>query len=233
MKVSIIGLGWFGLALAKELSKENIEIYGTTRTPEKLDELRLLGFITSLLEPNTSPDPDLFNTDYLIFNIPPREEHLSWIKSWPINKYQKIIFISSTSERQVLMEEENWVKSNFAHWLILRFAGLVGPKRHPGKFLAGRKELPGQNWPVNLLHLEDAVGFTKLALNLDLSLETINVLCDEKRSRKEFYSYFSQHLGLTPPEFNQNDNTLKPSIDNSRAKNLYQFKWPIISETSL
>ncbi|MEP6612012.1 MAG: NAD(P)H-binding protein, partial [Mucilaginibacter sp.] len=48
---------------------------------------------------------------------------------------------------------------------ILRFAGLVGPGRHPGRFFAGKKDIPNGRAPVNLIHLNDCIGITTAIIN--------------------------------------------------------------------
>ncbi|HVY54259.1 MAG TPA: SDR family NAD(P)-dependent oxidoreductase, partial [Thermodesulfobacteriota bacterium] len=40
---------------------------------------------------------------------------------------------------------------------IVRFGGLIGYDRMPGKFLAGRKDIQGGGSPVNLIHRDDCV----------------------------------------------------------------------------
>jgi nucleoside-diphosphate-sugar epimerase len=233
MKVSIIGFGWFGFPLALTLKKHGHFVIGTTRNEDKKNSFHHIGLDVELLNEGQRPDSQLFHTDCLILNIPPRDHHLEWYRSWEINPDQKIIFISSTSERNPLPAQEEWVKSSFKNWVILRFGGLVGPNRHPGKFLAGKENLPGQLWPVNMLHLDDAIGFTNSVLEKNITNETISVVCDDHRTREDFYSYFSKVLNLKIPEFDKSDLSTKNSINNDRAKELYQFKWPIISEKSL
>lgn len=40
---------------------------------------------------------------------------------------------------------------------ILRLAGLVGPGRHAGRFLSGKKQVKGAHQSVNLVHLDDVI----------------------------------------------------------------------------
>ena len=42
---------------------------------------------------------------------------------------------------------------------VIRFGGLVGPRRHPGRFFAGKKDMPNGLSPVNFIHLDDCVGY--------------------------------------------------------------------------
>ncbi len=124
-------------------------------------------------------------------------------------------------------------KKFFSDWLILRFGGLVGPKRNPGRFLSGKTELPGKLWPVNLIHLDDAIGFTIKAMELNLKHEVINVVSDESHNREEFYSKASELLSLEKPHFDQKDLSIREKISNERLKSLYGLKWPTIFGKSL
>jgi len=233
MKVSILGCGWFGEPLGKAIKTQGHEVHGSTRSLDKKNELEKYDFSIEILNYPKLPSKDLLSSDFIILNIPPREEHLSWFKSWPWEKRSKIIFISSTSGRDILLEQEEWIKSFFPNWLILRFGGLVGPKRNPGRFLAGRKDLPGKLWPVNLIHLVDAIGFTMKAMELNLKHEVIHVVSDEAHNREEFYTNASELLSLEKPYFDQNDLSNREKISNERLKSLYELKWPTIFGKSL
>lgn len=43
-------------------------------------------------------------------------------------------------------------------WIFCGWRGLVGPGRHPGRFLAGKQGLPGGGQGVNLVHLADVIS---------------------------------------------------------------------------
>ena len=47
-KISIIGLGWLGLALAKKCRSAGMQVYGTTTTKEKYKKLRSSGIVASV-----------------------------------------------------------------------------------------------------------------------------------------------------------------------------------------
>ena len=88
-----------------------------------------------------------------------------------------ILFVSSTSvydgsEGRVTEDTPLSAQGGSGHALIaaerlladavptlttIRFSGLVGGDRHPGRFLAGRKEVPNPGHPVNLIHQADCV----------------------------------------------------------------------------
>lgn len=112
--VSIVGVGWLGLPLARKLISAGYKVKGSVTTSEKKELLqqaaiwpfRLVLSAESILLDN----PGLFDTDILIVSVPPRrvpdiEElfpaqigHL--IRRIEQSEIKKVIFISSTSVYQ-------------------------------------------------------------------------------------------------------------------------------------
>ncbi len=84
---------------------------------------------------------------------------------------------------------------------VLRLGGLFGPGRAPGRFLAGRRELPLGDAPVNLLHLTDAVGVLGTVVGRGIWGHTLNVCAQGHPPRREFYPAAARLLGLEPPTF--------------------------------
>lgn len=224
MKIKILGLGWFGLPLAESLQKKGFTVSGSVTSDEKVLHLKKTNITAEKLK---YPDlPARIDDDILILNIPPFAEELEWFKRWDISAKTWIIFISSTSvlskTDEKLKLQEEWVRSH-NEWTILRFGGLFGGERHPGKSLSGRKNLPGRLWPVNLLHLNDAVGFTETVIEKKLTGETFSVVSDDHPTREEFYVNYCRTHNLPLPEFEPQDDSTKTPVDNSLARKYYQF----------
>jgi nucleoside-diphosphate-sugar epimerase len=230
MHVKIAGLGWFGEPLALSLVQQGYQVSGTTRSVEKKNRLGPLGVTTEILN---YPDPlrGLF-CDALILNIPPFPEELAWFKSWNLPKTTWVVFISSTSvipipesaSALLLSEQESWVSSFFNNWTILRFGGLLGNGRHPGKYLSGRKNLPGRLWPVNLIQLEDTIELTSKVLSEGIKSEILNVVSDEHPTREDYYSEYCTRNGLPTPGFDPKDETKGKIVSNSDLKKYYTPK---------
>lgn len=83
---------------------------------------------------------------------------------------------------------------------VLRFGGLMGPQRHPGRFLKGRQILSNSEAPVNMTHLDDVLSSTLYALGGGLPAGAYNVCSPQHPSRAEFYSKAMIAAGETPPE---------------------------------
>ncbi len=230
MKISIIGLGRFGEALGAVLKNDGHEINGTTRSEEKLFRLQERHFQPSILR---YPNPPSFTleSDVIILNIPPFADQLEWFKTWDWSRNSKVIFISSTStyptpnspSAEILQNEEEWIKSNFPIYCILRFGGLYSDSFHPGKYLSGKQNLPGRLWPVNLVHLKDAVGFTKMVIDKNLYGKTFHVICHEHPTREEYYSKYCQTHGLPLPHFDPSDLSKKTPVPSEEASKIYTF----------
>lgn len=137
-------------------------------------------------------------------------------------KIPRIVFTSSTSvygggagtmkENSPLQPETVAGKTLVAleHWLhdlpgtsvdIVRLAGLVGPNRHPGRFLAGKTQLENGSHAVNLVHLDDVVEAITLLLQTPKGGHVYNLCASRHPTRGEFYPFVTRKLGLTPPTF--------------------------------
>lgn len=226
MKISLMGCGWFGSELALHLKDHTL--LGTTRTQEKLPLLQQLGVKPFLL--TTSAPDEVLQSECIVLNIPPHEKQLEEFKSWNWNKNTWIIFISSTSAYNqtdgILNQEEEWIKKNFSQWTILRFAGLIGRNRHPGKILSGRTNIKARLAPVNLIHLDDCVGVTKAVIDQQIKNKIIDVASDEHETKEIFYSEFAQRKGLPLPVFDETDSSPGKLIKNDELKKFYELKWP-------
>jgi len=239
-RVSIIGLGWFGEALAEEL-KPQYEISGTTRSEEKVTAFRSHNIQAEKLTLTDLPSEKLLSSDFIILNIPPFKGQLDWLKSWKWNKKSHVIFISSTSvygkniglvdettipipeteNGNLLWEEEDWVKT-FEKFTIVRFAGLIGGSRHPGNTLSGRQGIAGGNLPINLIHLKDCVGFIKLLIDKNITNETYNLAHPNHPLRKDYYQTYCLKHHLTLPEFIDSAESGK-IISHHKASLIYKF----------
>ena len=111
--VSIVGLGWLGLPLARHLKNLGWEVKGSKRTHEGVEQMRLIRLESYYLEltPEINADPDdltdLLSVDALVINIPPSqyffdlENYVVGVKNL-VNEavlygFRHLIFISSTS----------------------------------------------------------------------------------------------------------------------------------------
>lgn len=220
MNIAVIGCGWLGFPLSKELLKQGHTVYGSTTTINKFDELIAEsiqpflydGILNKLI---SIPSNEI---DCLIINFPPSKsnnyptqiEYL--IEQFPTTC--KIIFTSSTSVYQDLegtMNENGAVKMDHSVFLaeeilrsskrpatILRLAGLIGSNRHPIKFLSG-KNIEHGNIAVNLVHQDDVLAALICVIQKNAWNKTYNVCWNEHPKKGNYYQNAAEKHGLTPP----------------------------------
>lgn len=241
MKISVIGLGWFGEALARDLKTQH-EVFGSTRSDEKILAFQQQNITAEKLTTTELPSDKLLSADVIILNIPPFPGQVEWLKSWRWSKDSHLIFISSTSvygkncctvdettlplpeteNGKILLDEETWIKT-FSNYTIIRFGGLIGPGRHPGKSLNGRLNIAGGSLPVNLIDLKDCIGFTKLVIEKKLMNEIFNLVHPDHPVRRDYYQNYCLKNNLPLPEFIDSPESGK-IISHAKVSQFYQFK---------
>lgn len=136
---------------------------------------------------------------------------------------------SRESAKAILAAEELLLRySGQLDSTILRLAGLVGPQRPAGRFLAGKENLQSGNKPVNLIHQADVLEIIRQLIAKELKNEVYN-LCSEKHPfQKNFYPAQTKKLGLTPPTFAAESDSPKRIVVNDKIKAAldYKFKYP-------
>jgi nucleoside-diphosphate-sugar epimerase len=172
----------------------------------------------------------LTGVDVLVLNVPPRAAAANSYPSLlrPVGSVvasvgvRHVLFVSSTSvypdaNRRMLesdavsspdaasdlLRAEGHFTPRRGQWLstVVRFGGLFGPERPPGRFLAGRQNLPNAEAPVNLIHLDDCIGLLTSIIREKAWGYTFNACASHHPSRQEFYSAAARKLGLTVPTF--------------------------------
>ncbi|MGF7081602.1 SDR family oxidoreductase [Mucilaginibacter sp. UYCu711] len=84
---------------------------------------------------------------------------------------------------------------------IIRFGGLIGPGRDPGRFFAGKTDVPNGEAPVNLIHLTDCIGISNAILDKQAFGNTYNAVSPSHPTRANFYTQAAVASGLQPPHF--------------------------------
>lgn len=109
---------------------------------------------------------------------------------------------------------------------ILRFAGLYGYERAPGRFVGGILSRPRN--VVNVIHRDDAVGAVLAVLTHDARGETFNVCSDGHPTRAEFYARAAEWLGADPPTVEDGSVRQSGLVSNRRLKERlgYAMVWP-------
>ncbi|SHE85044.1 SDR family oxidoreductase [Pedobacter caeni] len=257
--ISILGCGWYGLELAKNLIAAGYTIKGSSTTTEKLQTLSDAGiqpYLIDFQQDQQHYDPDFFETNLLLISIPPKrssqEQHtfcqkIAGIAAIAEQHYVKqVIFISSTAvygdhnmeinssspaspdtpSGKAMLEAEKLLSTQRSFTTtIFRFSGLIGPGRNPGRFFAGKQNIPNGQAPVNLVHLKDCVGFSMAVLKNQSFGHIYNVCSPDHPSRQEFYVKAAQVSGLPLPGFiDELQQWKRISSENPSADLNYQYQ---------
>lgn len=132
---------------------------------------------------------------------------------------KKIIYVSATSiypdKNQVAHEEDSLGLENTGNkallnaenilrsgknidLTIIRYGGLLGVDRIPGRYFSGKEDVQGKT-PVNYIHRDDAVNLAMWILENSLWNEIFNGVAPEHPLRKEVYEKNALDLGFPPP----------------------------------
>ena len=121
---------------------------------------------------------------------------------------------------------EDRLKVHFGSNLtVLRLAGLIGEDRHPGRFLAGKRELKNALVPVNLVHREDCIRAIEQVIKQNCYGEILNVCADKHPIRKDYYQKAAEILKLQPPVFKESNAQEFKIVDNTRSKEKLNFRY--------
>lgn len=88
----------------------------------------------------------------------------------------------------------------------LRLAGLIGPGRHPARFLSG-KQAGAAEQPVNMVHSSDICGAVSAIVRQQLWPELFNLSCPDFCSKAGFYLTACELASLPAPVFAEQRST--------------------------
>ena len=162
---------------------------------------------------------------------------------------EQVIFISSTSvypdlNREVFEDEnlapekgsgkalklaEDYLLSQPGFTTtVIRFGGLVGNDRKPGRFLAGRKDVPGARSPINIIHQDDCIALICELLAQEAWGGIYNAATDEHPEKAIFYQRMAIQQGFERPEFSAEVSESYKIVNSDKIKNRlnFRFKFP-------
>lgn len=173
----------------------------------------------------------------------------SLVKIIRATNIEQVIFISSTSvypdlNREVFEDENLAPEKGSGKALklaedfllaqreftttVIRFGGLVGNDRKPGRFLAGRKDIPGALAPINLIHQDDCIELICKFIEQKAWGGIYNAAADEHPGKAIFYQTMATQQGFEPPEFSNGSSASYKIVNSDKIKNRlnYFFKYP-------
>ncbi len=151
-----------------------------------------------------------------------------WLREAAIaSKMEKIIFASSTSVygslegevtettlpipdtesgKQLLAAETLFKDRHDFKATIVRFGGLIGPKRHPVTFLSGRKGLSNGNHYVNLIQQSDCILVLENIILQEWWNDVFNAVYPYHPTKENYYRLAAKKREIQPPEYEHYNN---------------------------
>ncbi|MCT4640857.1 MAG: hypothetical protein N4A33_01080 [Bacteriovoracaceae bacterium] len=230
MIISIISLGWLGLALYEEL-KDFYDVRGSYHFTKKNIKKEFFFDVNKTYVPR-----QVLDSNIIIINLPPSKisspvNFLNFLKKI---KDKKIIFISSIAicenkgvfnEQTVLnpigkracriKELEDVVTSIIENNIIIRAAGLIGEGRNPAKILSGKKQV--ENGNVNLIERSDLIYIIKQALDEE-NIRLIHAVNQNHPLKSDYYNSICKKLGIEQIDFKQNIKTSEKIVETIHEK---------------
>jgi nucleoside-diphosphate-sugar epimerase len=255
-RISILGSGWLGLPLAIELSQANFHVKASSRSQERLTQLRKADIeahaydIEVLDSRKNTHENDFLQADILIINITSKsvEAFTQLISEIENSTIQQVLFISSTSVYKnsakldsaavtegdatalvpcPLLKIENLFQNNSNFKTsIIRFSGLIGYQRHPGRFFLATTEddvvycktIKNPDARVNMIHRDDCIGIINAVIKQNCWDEVFNACASHHPTRREFYQAALNHLGDHEPVFSGQTDSVGKIISNEKVK---------------
>lgn len=251
--ISILGSGWLGLPLAEHLTSKGNHVKASTTSESRFSELSSLKIEPFIVNIEQLPSnlQSYLEADLLIINIPSKNMDgfsrlITEIEKSPI---KKVLFVSSTSvyknENKILVESdtegsaspllaiENLFRNNRQFkTTIVRFGGLIGYSRHPGRFFKKGRPLQNPDSTVNLIHRDDCINIISQIVEQGIWGELFNGCADSHPTKREFYSQAARDLDVAAPEFDESGPNSFKIISNQKLKQIlnYQFLFPDLME---
>lgn len=257
LSATIIGCGWLGLALGKKLVEKGYSVNGSVRKTEGFAALESAGISPFQLDLEKSTDVPTsisMSERILIISIPPidrkKPKRYESMLQDVLNQFSdntRVIFTSSTGiypktsenytedftftekqESTVLNVAEEVIRQSEKPHVIFRLGGLIGPDRHPIRFLQGRKGAKNPHGPINFVQQGDCVRALLLSIEDTEVSGTFNLVFPNHPTRKDYYLEAAKFYNLDAPNFNEEEATerLISSEKISRDVN-FEFKFPI------
>jgi nucleoside-diphosphate-sugar epimerase len=256
-RLSILGSGWLGSPLAEHLIEQGYRVNLSTRKPDKFEAITQLGaqpYLVNIDDSTSFPVAFLKEADTLICNITSKNKpgFASLIDQLAQSSIQHVLFISSSSvyrNTNALASEDTdaedpdstlyQIEQAFQACpefttTILRLSGLVGYRRHPGRFFANGKVIAQPDAPVNLIHRDDCIRLISQIIEQTAWGEVFNGCSDTHPTKRDFYSYARSLLGQPPPNFADGAQNMTKIVSNAKIKQKlgYHFIYPDLMKTA-
>ena len=137
------------------------------------------------------------------------------------------ISVKNTGNETIFRAEQLLERDRNYDLTIVRFGGLLGDDRIPGKYFSGKENVAGHT-RVNFIHRKDAVGLLAWVIERELWGQTFNGIAPIHPLRKEIYEKNATELGIAPPASYQNEPEGKNRLIDSKKilESGFEFEFP-------
>jgi nucleoside-diphosphate-sugar epimerase len=253
-RIAVLGCGWLGLPLAKELVASGYKVNGsrTKIVKEKID-YGISSFNIDI-ENLTNNIEDFLNVNILIITIPPKlknhkvklSELIKKIENSPV---KRVIYTSSisvygntsgiitektktnpTRESSIEVLETEQLLNNNKNFstCILRLGGLIGEKRHPAYYLSG-KEIKYAKDLINLVNINDCILAIKKLIQNNITNEVFNLVNPGHPEKGTYYKKCCENLKLPIPIVTKHKSSAIKEVSSAKIINSinFQFKYDL------
>ncbi|QXP77374.1 MULTISPECIES: NAD(P)H-binding protein [Winogradskyella] len=148
--------------------------------------------------------------------------------SFPVITSKTIPNASSKTGKQLIeIEKMLQVNPNFKT-TILRFGGLIGDDRHPGKFLSGRTDISNPKAPINLIHKKDCISVITHVLKKDFWDKTLNAVYPSHICKKDYYTNYCAAKNLPLPEFSAAEESKGKIVESKILVQLLNYTFKVV-----
>jgi nucleoside-diphosphate-sugar epimerase len=213
----------------------------------KLTSIKVEPFIFDI-EMFPSDIQTFLQANVLIINIP--SKNISGFRNLTTeiekSEIEKVIFVSSTSvyeDKNKIISESDGEESALSPLLtienllrnsekfkttIIRFGGLIGYSRNPGKFFSKGRLIQNPDSNVNLIHRDDCIEIISQIVEKEVWGEVFNCCADTHPTKREFYTQAAESIGEFAPEFANSGTKSFKIISNQKVKQFlnYEFSHP-------
>ena len=210
------------------------ELLSIKADPFIVDLERLSSYLQTFLQANI-----------LIINIPSKsiDGFIELLKEIEKSEVEKLLFVSSTSvyeNKNKTISESDGEESTLSPLLtienlfrnssnikttIVRFGGLIGYSRNPGKFFSKGKIVHNPDSYVNLIHRDDCIEIISQIIEQEVWGEVFNCCADTHPTKREFYTQAAKSKGFPVPLFDDSDYVSFKIISNHKVKHHLNCKF--------
>ncbi|MBQ4832609.1 NADP-binding protein [Pseudoalteromonas sp. MMG010] len=228
-KLVVLGAGWLGHELCKQALDKHWQVQGTHRVHASTN-----GFERQfvLQGEKLTHNVDLYNA-YWVCAMTPRSRSSESNYSQTLQKALKLseqlnakgfILCSSTGvydQQNAIYTESSEITCSTPRQTklynseelvlehngkVLRLAGLVGPKREPGRFIAGKTLDTSSHQVVNMVHQQDVINaIFKVIEHWPHGQSIYNIVNPEHPTKQQYYQQKCQQHGSDMPVFKHNE----------------------------